>query len=392
MEAEMTTSEYLLVFRNTGWHKDLSSKEIQQNIARFTEWFERLNNAGLFKDGGPLGRDGKTLAGRNAVTDGPFAESKEAIAGFFLIRASNLEQAVEIAKDCPGLQFGQTVEVRAMVSEASELQIAREKMAGLQTNPQRPQPGRYATVNGLKMYYELHGSGRPLVLLHGGGSTIMSTFGRILPELAKKHQVIAVELQAHGHTPDIDRPLSFEQDADDVVALLKQLTIEKADLMGFSNGGTTCLQIALRHPERVNKLVLASTTYKRDGMQLGFWEGMRNASLENMPEPLKQAYLEANPEPEGLRAMFDRDVARMMAFKDISDTDIQAIQAPALVINGDTEVVRAEHALALARALPHAKLAVLPGGHGEYIGEICAADKEDATPAFATTMIEAFLK
>jgi pimeloyl-ACP methyl ester carboxylesterase len=392
MEAKMTTSEYLLVFRNTGWHKDLSPKEIQQNMARFTEWFERLHNAGLFKDGGPLGHDGKTLAGRNAVTDGPFAESKEAIAGFFLIRASNLEQAVEIAKDCPGLQFGQTVEVRAMVPEPCELQIAREKMADFRSTPQRPHPGRYATVYGLKMYYEIHGSGRPLVLLHGGGSTIMSTFGRILPELAKKHQVIAVELQAHGHTPDIDRPLSFEQDADDVVALLKQLIIEKADLMGFSNGGTTCLQIALRHPERVNKLVLASTTYKRDGMQPGFWEGMRNASLENMPEPLKQAYLKANPEPEGLRAMFDRDVARMAAFKDISDTDIQAIQAPALVINGDAEVVRAEHAMALAHALPHAKLAILPGGHGEYIGEICAADKEDGTPGFVTTLIEAFLK
>jgi pimeloyl-ACP methyl ester carboxylesterase len=392
MDAKMTTSEYLLVFRNTGWHKDLSSKEIQQNMARFTEWFERLDNAGLFKHGGPLGHDGKTLAGRSAVTDGPFAESKEAIAGFFLIRADSLEQAVEIAKDCPGLQFGQTVEVRAMVPEPCELQIAREEMADLQTNPQRLQTGRYATVNGLKMYYEIHGSGRPLVLLHGGGSTIMSTFGHVLPELAKKHQVIAVELQAHGHTPDIDRPLSFEQDADDVAALLEQLTVEKADLMGFSNGGTTCLQIALRHPERVNKLVLASTTYKRDGMQPGFWEGMRNPSLEDMPRRLKEAYLEANPDPKGLRAMFDRDVARMVAFKDISDADIQAIQAPALVINGDAEVVRVEHALALAHALPHAKLAILPGGHGEYIGEICAADKEDKTPAFVTSMIEAFLK
>jgi hypothetical protein len=115
MEAKMTKSEFLLVFRNTSWHKNLSPKEIQQNMARFTEWFERLNNAGLFKGGGPLAHNGKTLAGRNAVTDGPFAESKEAIAGFFLIRADNLEQAVEVAKDCPGLLFGQTVEVRAML-------------------------------------------------------------------------------------------------------------------------------------------------------------------------------------------------------------------------------------------------------------------------------------
>jgi pimeloyl-ACP methyl ester carboxylesterase len=392
MDAKMTTSDYLLVFRNTNWHKDLSAKEIQQNMARFTEWFERINSAGRFKGGGPLGHYGKTLAGRNPVTDGPFAESKEAIAGFFLIRADSLEQAVEVAKGCPGLEFGQTVEVRAMVSEPFELQIAREKMADPQMNPRHRQTGRYASVNGLKMYYEIHGSGRPLVLLHGGGSTILSTFGRILPELARRHQVIAVELQAHGHTQDIDRPLSFEQDADDVAALLKQLNIEKANLMGFSNGGTTSLQIALRHPARVDKLVLASTVYKRDGMQPSFWEGMRNASLENMPQPLKEAYLEANPNPEGLRAMFERDVARMVAFRDISDADIQAIQAPALVLNGDAEVVRAEHALALADALPHAKLAILPGGHGEYIGEICAADKEDGTPAFATAMIEAFLK
>jgi hypothetical protein len=101
-------------------------------MARFTEWFEQLNNSGKFKGGGPLGHYGKILAGRNSVTDGPFVESKEAIAGFFLIRADSLEQAVEVARGCPGLEFGQTVEVRAMVSEPYELQIAREKMAGKQ--------------------------------------------------------------------------------------------------------------------------------------------------------------------------------------------------------------------------------------------------------------------
>src|SRR3954462_2198218 len=120
----------------------------------------------------------------------------------------------------------------------------------------------YAPVNGLKMYYEIHGSGKPLVLIHGGGSTIKSTFSTILPELSKTHQVIAVELQAHGHTLDIDRPMTFEQDADDVAALLKQLNIPKADIMGFSNGGTTALQVAIRHPEVVNKLILASACYK----------------------------------------------------------------------------------------------------------------------------------
>jgi pimeloyl-ACP methyl ester carboxylesterase len=162
--------------------------------------------------------------------------------------------------------------------------------------------------------------------------------------------------------------------------------------MGFSNGGTTSLQLALRHPELVNKMVLASTTYKRDGMQPGFWEGMQHASLENMPKPLKDAYLEANPDPEGLQAMFDRDVARMVAFKDISDENIQSIEAPVMVINGDAEVVRAEHALTLSRTLPHAQLAILPGGHGEYIGEVCAADKHRQIPALVIAMIEEFLK
>ena len=258
-------------------------------------------------------------------------------------------------------------------------------------NAQHEQTGHFAAVNGLRMYYEIHGSGKPLVLLHGGGSTIDSTFGRILPELARAHQVIAVELQAHGHTADIDRLLSFEQDADDVAALLEQLHIEKADFMGFSNGGTTALQIAIRHSKLVNKLVLASTTYKREGMQPGFFEGFQHATLETMPKPLQQAYLKANPDEKGLQAMFERDVARMKAFKDISDASIQAIQSPALIINGDSDVVRAEHALSLSRLLPHAQLAILPSGHGDYIGEICAPDKNSKIPDWVTSMIDVFL-
>jgi pimeloyl-ACP methyl ester carboxylesterase len=258
-------------------------------------------------------------------------------------------------------------------------------------NSRNEPAGRYATVNGLRMYHEIHGSGPPLVLIHGGGSTIASNFGRILPELAKSHQVIAVELQAHGHTPDRGRPLSFEQDADDVAALLGELHIGNADFMGFSNGGTTALQIAIRHPGLVNKLVLASATYSRDGMQPGLFEGLQHAALEHMPGPLKDAYLEANPDPVGLQTMFDRDVARMLEFRDIQEEEIQGIEAPALVINADAEVVRAEHALALSRTLPHGQLAILPGGHGDYIGEICAADGRSKVPALVVALIEEFL-
>ncbi|MCD9014284.1 alpha/beta hydrolase [Fulvivirgaceae bacterium QH1ED-6-2] len=251
--------------------------------------------------------------------------------------------------------------------------------------------GRYATVNGLKLYYELHGTGKPLVLLHGGGSTIESNFARVLPALARTHQVIAIEFQAHGHTADIDRPFSFEQDADDVAALLQHLHIEKADILGFSNGGTTALQVAIRHPKQVNKLVLASTLYRRDGMPAGFFEGMQQATLEHMPAPLKEAYRKVNSDPQGLQKMFTRDATRMIHFQDISDDLIKAIHAPALVINGDTDVIRAEHALLLSRMLPHAELAILPGGHSDYIGEICAVDKNSKLPDFVVMMIDTFL-
>jgi pimeloyl-ACP methyl ester carboxylesterase len=256
--------------------------------------------------------------------------------------------------------------------------------------PQK-QEGQYAAVNNLKIYYEIHGNGRPFVLLHGGGPTIQSTFGRILTELAKSHQVIAVELQAHGHTLDIDRPLSFEQDADDVAELIRNLDIKKADFMGFSNGGTTCLQIAIRHPEIVNKLVLGSTTYQREGMPPGFFDGFQHTTLDNMPVQLKEAYLQANPDPLGLQRMFDRDVARMKDFKDISDEEIKSIHSSVLIINGDQEVVLAEHAFKLSRTLPNAQLAILPGGHGDYIGEICAPDKKSNIPFLVSAMIEDFL-
>jgi len=263
----------------------------------------------------------------------------------------------------------------------------------LQLNAQNMQTGKYATVNGLKMYYEIHGSGSPLVLIHGGGSTIQSNWARILPELAGNHQVIAVETQAHGHTPDIDRPYSFEQDADDVAALLKQLHIAKADIMGFSNGGTDALQVAIRHPEVVNKLVLIATTFRRDNLPSGFFDGFANATLEHsMPPPLKEAYLAANPDTAGLQKMFDRDRTRMMNFKDIPDADIKAVKAPALIINGDKDAVLPESALALSHLLAHAQVAILPGVHGEYIGEICTPDKNSKTPDLVTVLINAFLK
>ncbi|MNQ34711.1 2-hydroxymuconate semialdehyde hydrolase [compost metagenome] len=224
----------------------------------------------------------------------------------------------------------------------------------------------YAPVNGLRIYFEIHGVAHPtqppLVLLHGGGDTILTSFGQILPVLARARQVIAFEQQGYGHTADIaDRPFSFEQSADDTAALLEHLHIEKADLFGFSNGGTIALQVAIRHPQAVRKLVLASALVTRDGAYPWLWDAMAKARLENMPQELQEAYLKVAPRPENLRLFHDKAARRMRDFKDIPAAAIRSIAAPTLVVIGDADVIRPEHAVEMFRLLPHAQLAVLPG-------------------------------
>src|SRR3712207_2495547 len=142
--------------------------------------------------------------------------------------------------------------------------------------------GGYAEVNGLDMYYEIHGVGEPLVLLHGAFSAIGTSFGSVLPELAETRQVIAFEMQAHGRTADVDRPLSMEQMADDTVAALQHLRIKEADFFGFSMGAGVALQVAIRHPEVARKLVLASVTYRLDGVHPGMMEGLGEMKPEMM--------------------------------------------------------------------------------------------------------------
>jgi pimeloyl-ACP methyl ester carboxylesterase len=259
-----------------------------------------------------------------------------------------------------------------------------------------PKPARadYATVNGLRMYYEIHGrasAGTPLVLLHGGGSTIGTNWSRILPLLTPSRRVIAVEFQAHGHTRDIDRPFSFQQDADDVAELLKQLHVAKADILGFSNGGSSALQLAIRHPQVVDHLVIASANYKRDGMPPEFWDMMRNGTFADMPQPYKDAYLKINPSQDGVMAMYKRDSGRMVAFEDFPDEEVRAIQAPTLVVVGDKDIVRPEHALGLSRLLPHARLCVLPGMHGEYLGEITFQQVGERVPRIFVSLLDEFL-
>lgn len=249
----------------------------------------------------------------------------------------------------------------------------------------------YSEVNGLQLYYEMHGEGKPLVLIHGGGSTIQTSFGRAIPLLSKSRKVIAVELQAHGRTSDRNADLSFEQDADDVAGLLKNLNIEKADILGFSNGGTAALHLAIRHPERVDKLVLASALAKRHGVPDFFWGFMEQASLENMPPQLKEGYLAVNPDPEGLQNMHDKDAKRMVNFQDIPDSLIESIQAPTLIIIGDQDIITPQHALELRGQIQVSSLAIIPGTHGQFLGEATTLTEDFREVDMVIPMVERFL-
>lgn len=249
----------------------------------------------------------------------------------------------------------------------------------------------YSEVNGLKMYYEIYGQGKPFFLIHGGGSTIQSNFEKVIPLFAKNRKVIAVELQAHGRTSDRNADLSFEQDADDIATLLKNLNIDKADFFGFSNGGTTTLQIAIRHPEIVDKIVLGSALAKRNGVPEWFWGFMEQAKLENMPEQLKKAFKQVAPDTSGLQVMHDRDAKRMVNFKDIPDNQIKSIKAPTLIIIGDKDIITPEHAIELHRQIENSELSIIPGGHGEYIGEITTIKPDFKESELVVPMIEKFL-
>ncbi|MBS1935306.1 MAG: alpha/beta hydrolase, partial [Bacteroidetes bacterium] len=234
----------------------------------------------------------------------------------------------------------------------------------------------YSDVNGISMYYEIHGEGDPLVLIHGGGSTITTTFGEIIPMFAEDFRIIAVELQAHGHTSDRDAPESFEQDADDVATLLNNLHISKASFFGFSNGGTTAMQIAHRYPHIVNKLIIASALYKREGMIPGFFDGMQYVTIDNMPEILREEFLKVNPDNGKLLNMFNKDKERVLHFRDWKDGILQSIKAPSLIICGDKDVVLAEHAIAISKLISDSRLMILPGDHGSYIGTMESCNKD----------------
>jgi pimeloyl-ACP methyl ester carboxylesterase len=224
------------------------------------------------------------------------------------------------------------------------------------------------------MYYEIHGEGQPLVLLHGAFSAIGTSFGALLPELAKTRQIIAFELQAHGRTADIDRPLSLEGMADDVAAALRHLEIERADIFGYSTGAAIALHVAIRHPDVVRKLVLASVTYNLNGVHPGLLEGLGEMKPEMMyGSPWHEEYMRIAPHPENFDTLFAKKTQMDRGIRDIPAETIQAIQAPTLLIIGDSDLVRPEHAVEMFRllgggvfgdtptGLPKSQLAILPG-------------------------------
>ncbi len=266
---------------------------------------------------------------------------------------------------------------RLIATSAAGTILAASVLAFGQT---RTTPGvetGHALVNGINLYYEIYGRGEPLILLHGGlGATEM--FGEVVPLLAKTRRVIAVDLQAHGRTADIDRPMSFEAMADDIAALIKHLGIEKADAMGYSLGGGVALRVAVQHPEAVRKLVLVSIAYKRDGWYPEILAGMAQvgaASAEPMKQtPMYQMYARIAPKPADWPVLLTKigDLLR----KDYDwSKDVSRIKAPTLLLFGDADAVPPAHAVQFfelfgggkkdggwdGSGMSNSRLAILPG-------------------------------
>lgn len=237
--------------------------------------------------------------------------------------------------------------------------------------------GKYAPINGLKLYYETHGSGEPLILLHGGAGAI-EMFADVLPQLAAGRQVIGVDLQAHGRTADIDRPLSYEAMADDIAALIQSRGFAQADVMGYSLGGGVALQTAIRHPERVRNLVIVSAACKRSG----WYPEVLTAMAQSGPEvaeglketPMYAAYSQLAPRIEDWTVLLSK-LADMLSREYDWSQGVAAITAPTLLVFGDADSVRTAHAVEFFELLgggkvdggwdgsgmSNARLAILPG-------------------------------
>ena len=242
--------------------------------------------------------------------------------------------------------------------------------------------GSYAAVNGLKMYYQVQGTGRPLVLLHGGVCTIEGCMGPVRSALAAGRRTIAMEQQGHGRTADIDRPLSYDQMTEDTAALLKQLKIENADVVGYSLGGAIALRLALRHPALVRKAVVFGTGYSAAGFPPGFLEGFKTMKATDIPAAFREAYEKVAPDPKRWPALVEKIKGLAANAKDLAPENLKAIKAPVLVLTADADIVRTEHAVEMFRLLPNGKLGVLPVS--DHFAFVQRAD-------WVAAMIKAFL-
>ncbi|WP_419698960.1 alpha/beta fold hydrolase [Mucilaginibacter sp. NFX135] len=222
----------------------------------------------------------------------------------------------------------------------SILLMAIMMFAAFQSNGQQLKPANsgYAPVNGTKVYYEVYGEGRPIVLLHGAFMTIEGNWGQLIPELSKTRKVIAIELQGHGHTPFSDRKLSHTTLASDVAGVMDQLKIDSADVVGYSFGGSVAYQFAIQSPKRLRKLVIISSTYKSTGWRpeiANAFKGMKPELFAN--SPMKAAYDGVAPD----KTKWTKFLEQMIAFAgepfDLGDSNIAKISAPVLIISGDND-------------------------------------------------------
>jgi pimeloyl-ACP methyl ester carboxylesterase len=205
--------------------------------------------------------------------------------------------------------------------------------------------GKYAEVNGINLYYETHGSGRPLILLHGGlGSGEM--FGPVLPLLAERHQVIAVDLQGHGRTADIDRPIDTRLMAGDIAALVDQLRLDTPDLVGYSLGGGVALQTAAKYPTKIRRLVMVSANIRPDAIypEMRAQQGQVNAAAaEFMKEtPMYQLYQRVAPRPEDFPRLLTKIGESMSKDFDFTD-EVRGLQMPTLVVAADADMAPPSH-------------------------------------------------
>jgi pimeloyl-ACP methyl ester carboxylesterase len=266
---------------------------------------------------------------------------------------------------------------RFIATSAAGSILAASALALAQTRTTTALKTGYAPVNGLNLYYEIHGAGEPLILLHGGLQAT-EVLDEILPSLANVRRVIAVDLQAHGRTADIDRPLSYEAMADDIAALMKYLGIAKADVMGYSLGGGVALRTAIQHPDAVRKLVVVSTVFRRDGWYPEVVAAMAKVgagSAEMMkPSPIYQTYARVAPRPADWPVLLTK-IGELLGKDYDWSKEVAAIKAPTMLVFADADAIRPEHAVQFFQLLgggkkdagwdgsgmSNARLAILPG-------------------------------